>query len=119
MPSEFRQFEPVKICHDRSGFISSLGHRVHNNLGTGRTFHRHFVWRMDGRLECCGDSFCEVCYDYHVTYFCIRSLCRSGNRCPKPVEGTFSANGGIFRNRQLNHSERNAEPNAKAASVKA
>jgi hypothetical protein len=33
--------------------------------------------------------------------------------------GTFSANGGIFRNRQLNHAERNAEPNAKAASVKA
>jgi hypothetical protein len=24
------------------------------------------------RMECCGESFCEPCYDYHVTHACRR-----------------------------------------------
>jgi hypothetical protein len=24
------------------------------------------------RLECCSHSFCEMCYDYHVTHSCLR-----------------------------------------------
>jgi hypothetical protein len=24
------------------------------------------------RLECCGESFCEPSYDYHVTHACLR-----------------------------------------------
>jgi predicted short-subunit dehydrogenase-like oxidoreductase (DUF2520 family) len=23
-------------------------------------------------FECCGDSFCVLCYDYHVTHACVR-----------------------------------------------
>jgi hypothetical protein len=23
-------------------------------------------------VECCGDSFCGQCYDYHVTHSCVR-----------------------------------------------
>ena len=26
----------------------------------------------DCRMECCGHSFCELCYDYHVTNVCLR-----------------------------------------------
>jgi hypothetical protein len=26
----------------------------------------------DCHIECCGQSFCEPCYDYHVTHFCLR-----------------------------------------------
>jgi len=26
----------------------------------------------DCQLECCGDSFCELCYDYHVTHSCVK-----------------------------------------------
>jgi hypothetical protein len=26
----------------------------------------------DCRMERCGHSFCELCYDYHVTHFCLR-----------------------------------------------
>jgi hypothetical protein len=25
----------------------------------------------DCRMECCEESFCEYCYDYHVTYSCV------------------------------------------------
>jgi hypothetical protein len=24
------------------------------------------------RTECCGETFCAYCYDYHVTYSCLR-----------------------------------------------
>jgi hypothetical protein len=26
------------------------------------------------RTGCCGQSFCDLCYDYHVTYSCLRKL---------------------------------------------
>jgi hypothetical protein len=26
------------------------------------------------RSECCGDSFCGQCYDYHVTHSCVRKF---------------------------------------------
>ena len=26
----------------------------------------------DCRMECCGASFCELCYEYHVTHSCVR-----------------------------------------------
>ena len=24
------------------------------------------------QLDCCGNSFCELCYDYHLTHSCLR-----------------------------------------------
>ncbi len=26
----------------------------------------------DCQMECCGGSFCELCYDYHVSHYCVR-----------------------------------------------
>jgi hypothetical protein len=26
----------------------------------------------DCRVQCCGDSFCGQCYDYHLTNLCVR-----------------------------------------------
>ena len=26
----------------------------------------------DYRTECCGQSFCDQCYDYHAEYSCLR-----------------------------------------------
>jgi len=31
------------------------------------------------RTECCGQSFCDHCYDYHASYSCLRK--------PSQVEG--------------------------------
>jgi hypothetical protein len=31
----------------------------------------------DCRTECCGESFCDHCYDRHLTYSCLRKDPRS------------------------------------------
>jgi hypothetical protein len=28
-------------------------------------------------VQCCGQSFCGVCYDYHLTTFCLRKPIRN------------------------------------------
>jgi hypothetical protein len=38
----------------------------------------------DCRTWCCGQSFCEVCGDYHVTTSCVRKPVRN-ERSPYPV----------------------------------
>ena len=31
----------------------------------------------DCRTECCEGSFCEYCYEYHLTYSCLRKPART------------------------------------------
>jgi hypothetical protein len=31
----------------------------------------------DCQMECCGQSFCEVCYDYHLKTSCVRKPVRN------------------------------------------
>jgi hypothetical protein len=39
----------------------------------------------DCREECCGDSFCELCYDYHTMNFCARKPVQNESQLPTPV----------------------------------
>ena len=34
----------------------------------------------DCETECCEESFCEHCYDYHVTYSCVRKPAQTDER---------------------------------------
>jgi hypothetical protein len=34
----------------------------------------------DCRMECCGASFCELCYEYHVTHSCVRKPVQNERR---------------------------------------
>jgi ATP dependent DNA ligase domain len=34
----------------------------------------------DCRRDCCGESFCEYCYEYHLTYSCLRKPARTEQR---------------------------------------
>ena len=36
------------------------------------------------RTECCGDSFCDQCYDYHLTHFCVRKPVQNERHYPTP-----------------------------------
>ena len=38
----------------------------------------------DSCTECCGQSFCELCHDYHVTQSCLRKPVQN-ERSPYPV----------------------------------
>jgi hypothetical protein len=40
------------------------------------------------RMECCGDSYCGYCYDYHETYTCVRKPVQTERR-PHERTGTF------------------------------
>ena len=43
----------------------------------------------DCSVECCGNSFCGQCYDYHVTHSCVRKPVRN-ERQPRPFFGSSS-----------------------------
>jgi hypothetical protein len=51
------------------------------------------------RLECCGDSFCRVCYNYHITHSCLRKPVQNERNpiptfCPTPARlEIYLANG--------------------------
>jgi hypothetical protein len=34
----------------------------------------------DCRQECCDNSFCELCYDYHVTHDCVKKPVQNERR---------------------------------------
>jgi hypothetical protein len=34
------------------------------------------IW-SDSRRECCGESFCGQCHDFHVAHVCVTKLVRS------------------------------------------
>ena len=40
----------------------------------------------DCSLDCCGGSFCELCYDYHVTNSCLKKPAQN-ERHPFPSGG--------------------------------
>src|SRR5437667_8844060 len=44
------------------------------------------------RLECCGDSFCGYCYDYHATHSCVKKPAQ--NECdPLPASRHYVPQG--------------------------
>jgi len=36
------------------------------------------------QLECCGDSYCELCYDYHLTHSCLKKPVQSESQLTTP-----------------------------------
>ena len=40
------------------------------------------------RMECCGESFCEPCYDYHVTHSCVRRPVQKDLQLPTRFQPT-------------------------------
>jgi hypothetical protein len=43
----------------------------------------------DCRTECCGESFCVVCYDYHLTNSCVKKPVQNESR----YEGRAASSG--------------------------
>lgn len=39
----------------------------------------------DCRTECCAESFCGYCYDYHVTYYCLRKTVQTEAPPARPI----------------------------------
>ena len=38
------------------------------------------------RMECCADSWCDWCYDYHVTHTCLRKPVKAERRTQERTE---------------------------------
>jgi hypothetical protein len=70
-----RTDQSLKVVH--SGLMPPSNPVTATQVSCGRTAETKCAnWGSaicsDCCVECCGDSFCELCYDYHVTHSCVR-----------------------------------------------
>ncbi len=76
----FKSTDMAQLRARQSMFISMLlgGKDVY----TDKDIHAaHAPARGQGcRTECCGDSYCGQCYDYHKTHTCVRKPVQSEYR---------------------------------------